>query len=137
MSKKEDGGNGGFYSALIDMLETSGKSEDSTVKDLTRWLKENVAEATDEQKLAVYKTVRNHNILPPEALFYCIAWTIIMRIAHRRIVSGDLRLADQIIAETFRDCGEQEMADLYVNDRSEFDRLFEAGRRYFHGPLPE
>jgi hypothetical protein len=39
-------------------------------------------------------------------------------------------------ASTFRRFHEEQMAQLFLNNRAEFDRLFEKGRRYFHGAMP-
>ena len=41
---------------------------------------------------------------------------------------------DDLFARTLREFGENEIADLFENDRQQFEQRHEAGRQYFHGP---
>jgi hypothetical protein len=41
---------------------------------------------------------------------------------------------DALYAATLEEFGEQEMVRLFRTDRDQFDRLYEAGRQFFHGP---
>jgi hypothetical protein len=43
---------------------------------------------------------------------------------------------DQIFVDTLVGCGEGDMAEQFQHDHEEFDRLLEAGRRFFHGETP-
>jgi len=48
---------------------------------------------------------------------------------------ADHRL-DDLLVKAFRQFGEDALADLYMNDRDEYDRRMEAGRDKIFGPLP-
>jgi len=48
---------------------------------------------------------------------------------------ADHRL-DDLLVKAFRYFGEDTLADLYMNDRDEYDRRMEAGSRIVFGPLP-
>ena len=43
-------------------------------------------------------------------------------------------ISEDMMVEFFRDHAEGEMADLYRNDRAEFDRRYEHGREMIFGP---
>lgn len=51
---------------------------------------------------------------------------------YRILVNEWEKTADGITADTFRECGEQLLADLFLNNQAEFDRLYQAGRAFFH-----
>lgn len=165
-------GNGEFYSNLLAKLEDA-VSTSTSARDLFTLLRENGSNATRDERLAIYKKIRDARVWPEEASFYVIAWTIRI-VADEKIffkhpnpefADVDSRMdtvkksygleededwpgeapeeyealrkerdsiRHRIMIETFRQCGENEMADLYLNNRERFDELFEAGRRYFN-----
>lgn len=43
---------------------------------------------------------------------------------------------DQLFVDTLVVSGEREIAEIFEQDHDEFERLFELGRRFFHGGLP-
>ncbi len=55
---------------------------------------------------------------------------------YRLLLAEWNRIADRIVVGTFRDFGEEEMADLYRDEPEEFHRRREAGRFLLCGPLP-
>lgn len=106
-----------------------------------------------EERLTAYKAVRDAGVIPEEATFFLIAYTIEW-IAQDRIMADFRRRMDDAsraktmrerddlirtppdweakqIIQTFREFGETAMADLYEYDRQEFERLKETGRRFF------
>jgi hypothetical protein len=44
------------------------------------------------------------------------------------------RAWDEVFARKLKECGEPEMARLFRHDKAQFNRLSDAGRRYFFGP---
>jgi hypothetical protein len=108
-----------------------------------------------EERLSVYRGVRQAGILPDEAAFFLVAYTIEW-IAEDRIASAfqdRMREAEKIedvhefkrlisprkgeeiaiVVDTFREYGEPDMGELYRRNRTEYERIKEVGRRYFFG----
>lgn len=52
---------------------------------------------------------------------------------YKRLLQELEQAWDVLYLQVLKEYGEEEMVHLYGRDRAEFDRLFEAGRRYFHG----
>ncbi|MBF0528869.1 MAG: hypothetical protein HQK55_06300 [Deltaproteobacteria bacterium] len=112
-----------------------------------------VTPPTKEQRLAAYQAVREAGVIPEEAAFFLIAYTIewiaqdrIMADFQRRMENASQARSmqerdelaytppdwdNQQIINTFLNFGETAMAELYKNDRPEFERLKEVGRRFF------
>ena len=125
----------------------------------------------EEERLAVYRSVRGSGDLPAEAGFYLVAWQLdviaglraeheqqeleerleAIRCEHgldegdewlpgeapaeyERLLEESHAAWDRLYARTLEEFGEREIARLYRHDREEFERRFDAGRAFFHGP---
>jgi hypothetical protein len=106
-----------------------------------------------EARIPVYQSVRDAGVIPEEAAFFLIAYTLewiaedrVMAEFQRRMdlasqatsLSEQKRLMDEndgyerrILLETFREFGEHDMADLYENQRARYEEIKHAGRRFF------
>lgn len=106
-----------------------------------------------EERVVVYQAVREAGVIPEEAAFFLIAYTLewiaedrVMVEFHRRmdLATRATTLAEQkalmdnsdnnerrIILDTFREFGEHAMADMYENRRAEFEKTKADGRRFF------
>src|SRR5437899_12030238 len=111
-----------------------------------------------EDRLAATRVVRDLGALPPDAILYLLAQSLLdlasdhlmrdrdltMRYEERFEVEGSdewtaamaeyNREADAITAALFRAQGEAGLAHLYLTDRRSFDRRMERGRQHFFGP---
>jgi len=126
-------------------------------------------ESTDEERLTVYRAVRDSGLLPDEAGFFLVSLQI-DEIATRdeaeclrdyeerlkeieqayRFNDGEVwspktapedyqevqreyyRAWDELFANKLEEFGETEMARLFQTNPNRFERLTEAGRRFFH-----
>ena len=160
--------DGDYYGSILAQL----KVNDKTAMGLFSWLKHNCKTATPDERLAIYKKVREQQVISPEGIFYLIAWMITEDIGADRLAQAwdrDFKhvnakieavktahglaeddhwpvgqgpdeykelmaewqvIHDRIMYEAFRDCGEIEMGEMYLNRREQFDRLVEAGETY-------
>jgi hypothetical protein len=106
-----------------------------------------------EGRIPVYQAVREAGVIPEEAAFFLIAYTLewiaedrVMAEFQRRMdlasqatsLSEQKTLMDEndgyerrILLETFREFGEHDMADMYENQRAQFEKIKIAGRRFF------
>ena len=55
---------------------------------------------------------------------------------YRRLDEEYVEASDRIAADVFREYADPDMADAYLNNRAEFDRLREKGRKAVYGPMP-
>jgi hypothetical protein len=113
---------------------------------------------TPEEGLRNYQALARLNVLPEDAVFYLIASVLVDEIAEPRIFSlfdaiesesslGGLSayedpivfdeswafLAERLTADTMCEHDEFGMAEMFLNDRLQFEIRIESGRRYFHG----
>ncbi len=86
MADIKNGGNGEFYSSVIARLEAAPNAE--TTAELLTWLRDHHETGTPQEKLAVYKKLRDLRAIDEESLFYMIAWIIMMYIAHDKIMQA-------------------------------------------------
>ena len=146
--------------AKIESLAIGSQLQAGWRQKLTR-LKDRVGSTaplpSKEERLTVYQSVRDAGVIPEEATFFLIAYTIewiaedrLNEDFQRRMKEAEKasnmeefnRLSDSgneenlreaIIEQTFRKHGEDRMADLFVHDREKFNNIREAGRQYFYG----
>lgn len=111
-----------------------------------------------EEGLKNFQALASLNVLPADAVFYLIASVLVDEIAQPRILSlfdalsaedeqetppayaepihYDAQwafIAERLTAETMCEHEEWAMADMFLNDRLQFEGRIEAGRRFFHG----
>jgi hypothetical protein len=128
-------------------------------------------QSPDEERLAVYRAIRDSGCLPDEAGFYLVAWQIdamtrpeaetdlrhfeerlhaIQRahglgeddawvvgqtpVEYQTVQHQYFDAWDEIYVRKLAECGEQEMAALFVADRDAFERRNGLGREFFYGP---
>ncbi len=92
---------------------------------------ERLSEKTlDDERIAIYKAVRNAGILPADAAFFLFGHAIQWMISKE----SDL---DRHTLTSLPRFGLEDMADLYVANRLEYDRRYERGRQFFFGPPDE
>jgi hypothetical protein len=123
------------------------------VNDLLHRIKTPGPAPRKDERLAVYQAVRESGLVPPEASFYLIAYTIEWiaqdlaaaefdrkardatqrkdREGLERLGRSDPAEAVRITAAVFRSYGETAMADLYEHRRAEYERMKDLGRQYF------
>lgn len=104
---------------------------------------------SDEDRIRTYQAIRRTNALPEDADFFLIAhatqWTLPETGGEwekepEEEAFDDNRAdeeLDQHVLSLLRRFGENEMAELYVNNRLEYDRRYERGRQFFYGPPDE
>jgi hypothetical protein len=84
----------------------------------------------DDERMATSKMVRDAGVLPPDAALFLFGHAI------QWMTSEETDLDRHTLA-SLRRFGLDELADLYANDRLEFDRQHERGRQFFFGPPDE
>src|SRR5438876_3421358 len=111
-----------------------------------------------EHRLAATRVVRDLGALPPDAILYLLAQSLLDLASDHLLRDRDLtaryearfevedsdewtsvmaeynREADAITAAIFRARGESGLAHLYLTDQRAFDRRMERGRQHFFGP---
>jgi hypothetical protein len=102
-----------------------------------------------EERLRAYQAVRDSGVLPADAGFFLLALPMewlsadpafsgLHEVKEEEVGrEGWERAFKQAVAGLLRRFGEQGMADLYLNDRLEYDRRYERGRQFFYGPPDE
>jgi hypothetical protein len=120
--------------------------------DLATW-KEQVGRlssaTSDEDRVQTYQAIRGAKALPQDTGFFLIAhatqwifpdtgggWEEELEEEAFDDNKADEEL-DQHVLTLLRRFGENEMAELYVNNRLEYDRRYERGRQFFYGPPDE
>jgi hypothetical protein len=115
---------------------------DARLKELARadrqpaaWksLVEGLADATPEAgRFAAYRAVREAGVLPEDAAHFLFGH------AAQWVPSGDDEAdPDRHTLTTFGRYGLDDLAELYAQDRREYDRRHERGRQFFFGPPDE
>lgn len=164
MKEKKRNGNGHATGELDKVLMQAVADEADSNRQfraqMTR-LDELGKDAAPEDRLAAYRLAKKASAVPPDAGFYLIA-SVVDDVAWRRSredqvlrrlssVADSLaesapeheeldteweQVTDWIQVWAFLEFGETEHAILFVRDRAEFDKRYEAGRYHFFGPLP-
>lgn len=113
-----DAADAGFYAAAYLLLDVA----DEATEDSSR-----LAEISDQmQDYAATTNAPYEDGWPlDEAPEPYLVLSDLWEAEYRRLVAEIIREHDEVIAA------------LYENRRDDFDRQFELGRRFFHGPLPD
>jgi hypothetical protein len=91
-----------------------------------------LSDATPEgERFAAYRTVREAGVLPEDTALFLFGHAI------QWMPSGDEEDLDRHTVATLRRLGLDDLADLYAQDRLEYDRRYERGRQFFFGPPDE
>lgn len=85
----------------------------------------------EEQRFAAYRALREARVYPDDFFLFLFAH------AANRSLLKDFNDLDRHVAATLRGNGLDYAANLYEQNRLEFDRAYERGRQYFHGPPDE
>jgi hypothetical protein len=146
-----DGGSGAFLGPY-HVVDTKLKSIARGHPDPAAWKPhvERLSDAsTAEERLRAYKVVRDAKVIPEEAAEYTISWAIQWLPAGRESSAPAATGEEDIDEETasqeldqqtlahLRRFGVNDLAEMFVNNRLEFDRRYERGRQFFHGPPDE
>lgn len=106
------------------------------------------AATTAEDRMQTYKTVREAKVIPDEAAEFLFLWAIQWMPAEG-IASfseseeedldeeADIQAMDRDTLAQLRKFGVDDLAEMLVNDRRQFDRRHERGRQFFYGPPDE
>ena len=129
------------------VVDTKLKAIARASPDGAAWkgLVERLSDATTtEDRMKTYKAVREAEVIPDEAADFLIVWAIQWmppensKLADPEDENFDEAAADQELDnETLaqlRKFGLDDLAEMFVTSRLEFDRRHERGRQFFYGP---
>jgi hypothetical protein len=134
------------------IVDTKLKSIAKTHPDGAAWkgLVERLTEATPAaDRMRAYKVVREARVIPEEAAEYLFLWAIQWMPAESRPASpepeeeedldeeADHQELDRETLAQLRKFGVDDLAEMFVSNRREFDRRHERGRQFFFGPPDE
>jgi hypothetical protein len=92
---------------------------------------ERLSEKTpNDERIAAYKAVRDAGVLPSDAAFFLFGHAIQWMISDE----NDINRHELVSLRRF---GLDDLSDLYVANRLEYDRRHERGRQFFFGPPDE
>jgi hypothetical protein len=84
------------------------------------------------ERLETYRLVRQAAVLPDDAAGFLFGHA-----AEMLSGEGGFNELDRHIVALLRRHGQDDLADLVTRDRLEYDRRYERGRQFFHGPPDE
>ncbi len=133
------------------VVDTKLKSIARGHPDSTGWkgLVERLAETTPmEERMQTYKAVQEAKVIPEEAAEYLFLWAIQWMPAEGGPALTEPEAEDldedaasrELERETLaqlRKFGLDDLAEMFVSNRREFDRRHERGRQFFFGPPDE
>ncbi len=105
----------------------TGTPADADWKTLVEGLSETTP---DEERIETYRTVRHAGVLPEDTAFFLFGHAMEWMPSEE----DDL---DRHTLATLRRHRLDDLADLFVNNRLEYDRRYERGRQFFFGPPDE
>lgn len=112
---------------------------------------ENLSKETPpEERALAFQGIRDAGVLPEEAGFFLIGW-MMERLSTTPPFDEEMpqldpdeasdeeweQAFDTLLVGLLRRFGEEEMATLFSEDRMAYDRRYERGRQFFHGPPNE
>jgi hypothetical protein len=123
------------FSGLFTVSDARLKEIAKATPGLAIWKTrvERLSESTpDPERLEAYRLVRMVGVLPDEATGFLFV--------HAAQWLSDADEVEELNRDTLallRRCGQDDLADLFERDRLDFDRRYERGRQFFHGPPEE
>jgi hypothetical protein len=145
MVGKPAGMSFGQYGFVDTKLKSIAKASPETGE--WKALVERLSEATSSaDRMKTYKAIREGKVIPDEAADFLIGWAIQWmppesdRSAPRELEEDDLdeeaagQKLDKETLTQLRGFGMDDMAEMFVGNRLEFDRRHDWGRQFFHGP---
>src|ERR1700733_13434087 len=96
---------------------------------------ESLSTATPEgERIAAYRAIREAGILPHDVVGFLFAHAAQWLMLPDGTQEDDL---DRHMVTMLRRFGADDLAEMYVSNRLEYDRRHERGRQFFYGPPPE
>lgn len=145
MVSKPAGMSFGVFGVVDAKLKAIAKAHSTSAT--WQGLVERLSEATSpEDRIKAYKAIRDTGVIPGEATDYLILWAIQWMPTGSELAGPEDEDFDEEMAsldsdketlDQLRKFGVDDLAELFVSNRLEFDRRHERGRQFFYGPPEE